>query len=163
MQCTLPYTYGNIYQCILDGAFLNIDEPTIPGITFSKSSSVPKTTATTPLKGSSTTEGITTAPEGSLLTSSHQDITLATKESSTSKSTMVPPDEMSQPQGTPKSTTPLPGIDATSVVSGESTNKRNIIHAFYKVKTRQMFITLWFFLHSILYLTSAIVVQNVYH
>lgn len=123
MQCTLPYTYGNIYQCILDGAFLNIDEPTIPGITFSKSSSVPKTTATTPLKGSSTTEGITTAPEGSLLTSSHQDITLATKESSTSKSTMVPPDEMSQPQGTPKSTTPLPGIDATSVVSGESTNK----------------------------------------
>lgn len=140
MQCTLPYADGNMYQCILDGAFLNIDKPTIPGITFSKSSSVPQTTSTTPLKGSSTKDTITTASEGSLLTSSHQDVTLATKESSTSKSTMVSPDEMSSPQGTTESTTPLLAIDATSVVSVDSTNEGNMI--FYKVKTGHMFITL---------------------
>lgn len=129
-----------MYQCILDGAFLNIDKPTIPGITFSKSSSVPQTTSTTPLKGSSTKDTITTASEGSLQTSSHQDVTLATKESSTSKSTMVSPDEMSSPQGTTESTTPLLAIDATSVVSVDSTNEGNMI--FYKVKTGHMFITL---------------------
>lgn len=136
-----------MYQCILDGAFLNIDKPTIPGITFSKSSSVPQTTSTTPLKGSSTKDTITTASEGSLQTSSHQDVTLATKKSSTSKSTMVSPDEMSSPQGTTESTTPLLAIDATSVVSVDSTNVRCNVNVkgnmiFYKVKTGHMFITL---------------------
>lgn len=58
MQCTLPYTHENMFQCIFDGALLNIDEPTMPEmpeIMSSKSSSVPQTTATTPPKGSLTT------------------------------------------------------------------------------------------------------------
>lgn len=117
-KCTLPYTYWNMYQCILDGAFYNISEPTIPGITqtSSESSSVPQTTATTPVKGSLATTSITTSRE-TLPTSSYHDTTRTTQYSSTSKSPIVFPDEMSPSQEIIESATSSPlssEIDATS-------------------------------------------------
>lgn len=79
LKCTLPFTHGNMYQCILDGVFYKIGKPAIP--------SVLQTTATTPVKGSLSTERITTAKD-TLPTSSYHDIT--THSSSTSESTIVP-------------------------------------------------------------------------
>lgn len=125
-KCTLPYTYWNMYQCILDGAFYNISEPTIPGITqtSSESSSVPQTTATTPVKGSLATTSITTSRE-TLPTSSYHDTTRTTQYSSTSKSPIVFPDEMSPSQEIIESATSSPlssEIDATS----KNPNKGNM-------------------------------------
>lgn len=128
MACNALYPiHMKTCTSVFDGALLNIDEPTMPEIMSSKSSSVPQTIATTPPKGSLTTGSITTTPEGSLTTLSCQDNTLTTQESSTSKSTMVSPQK-----GTTDRATHLPEIDATSEVPGKSTDKGNIM--FYKVK-----------------------------
>lgn len=148
MQCTLPYTRENKYQCILDGALLNIDEPTMPEVMSSKSSSVPQTIATTPPKGSLTTGSITTTPEGRLTTLSCQDNTLTTQESPTSKSTMVSPQK-----GTTDRATHLPEIDATSEVPGKSTDKdaSGIQRSLMKANTF-LIISVLFLIHVFYYL-----------
>lgn len=132
-----------MHQYILDGAFYNISKP-IPGITLASSdrSSVPQSTVTTPVKGSLSTESITTS-KGTLPTSSYHDITLATHSSSTSESTIVSPDDLSPSQENTESTTALPQKNAPSV----GPNKGNMIS--YKVTTRQIFITLCFISHKI--------------
>lgn len=117
VKCTLPYTNRNMYQCILDGAFYNISKPKIPEITqtSSESSSVPQTTATTPVKGSLATTSITASKE-TLPTSSDHDITRTTQYSSTSKSPIVSSDEMSSSQENTESATSSSSsssIDAT--------------------------------------------------
>lgn len=118
VKCTLPYTYQNMYQCVLDGAFYNISKPTIPGITqtSSESPSAPQTTATTPVKGSLATTSITASKE-TLPTSSDHDITRTTQYSSTSKSPIVSSDEMASSQENTESATSSSSssyIDATS-------------------------------------------------
>lgn len=126
VKCTLPYTYWNMYQCILDGAIFNISKPTIPGITqtSSESSSVPQTTATTPVKGSLSTMSITASKE-TLPTSSYHDITRTTQYSSTSKSPIVSPEDMSPSHENIESATSLSSsseIDATSTNPNSETS-----------------------------------------
>lgn len=126
VKCTLPYTYWNMYQCILDGAIFNISKRTIPGITqtSSESSSVPQTTATTPVKGSLSIMSITASKE-TLPTSSYHDITRTTQSSSTSKSPIVSPADMSPSHENIESATSLSSsseIDATSTNPNSETS-----------------------------------------
>lgn len=137
VKCTLPYTYWNMYQCILDGAIFNISKPTIPGITqtSSESSSVPQTTATTPVKGSLSTMSITASKE-TLPTSSYHDITRTTQYSSTSKSPIVSPEDMSPSHENTESATSL---SSSSEIDATSTNPNSGIMSFQEVTFRQHF------------------------
>lgn len=158
VKCTLPYTNRNMYQCILDGAFYNISKPTIPEITHtsSESSSVPQTTATTPVKGSLSTMSITASKE-TLPTPIYHDITRTTQSSSTSKSPIVSPDEMSPSQENIESATSLSSsseIDATP----KKPNNGNM--SFQVVTFRHHF---KFFLQKIQCLTRFVWVLNANH
>lgn len=150
-KCTLPYTYWNMYQCILDGAFYNISEPTIPGITqtSSESSSVPQTTATTPVQGSLSTMSITASKE-TLPTSSYHDITRTTQSSSTSESPIVSPDEMSPSQENIESATSL---SSSSEIDATQKNPNNGNMSFQVVTFRHHF---KFFLQKIQSLTRVV-------
>lgn len=157
-KCTLPYTYWNMYQCILDGAFYNISEPTIPGITqtSSESSSEPQTTATTPVKGSLATTSITASKE-TLPTSSDHDITRTTQYSSTSKSPIVSSDEMASSQENEESAT---SSSSSSYIDATSKNPNNGNMSFQEVIFRQHF---EFFLQKIQCLTRFVWVLNANH
>lgn len=158
VKCTLPYTYQNMYQCVLDGAFYNISKPTIPGITqtSSESPSAPQTTATTPVKGSLATTSITASKE-TLPTSSDHDITRTTQYSSTSKSPIVSSDEMASSQENTESAT---SSSSSSYIDATSKNPNNGNMSFQEVIFRHHF---EFFLHEIQSLTRVVWVLNANH
>lgn len=155
VKCTLPYTNRNMYQCILDGAFYNISKPKIPEITqtSSESSSVPQTTATTPVKGSLSTMSITASKE-TLSTPINHDITRTTQSSSTSKSPIVSPDEISPSQENIESATSL---SSSSEIDATPTNPNNGNMSFQVVTFRHHF---KFFSQKIQFLTRFVWVLN---
>lgn len=158
VKCTLPYTNRNMYQCILDGAFYNISKPTIPEITqtSSESSSVPQTTATTPVKGSLSTMSITASKE-TLPTPIYHDITRTAQSSSTSKSPIVSPDEMSPSQENIEKATSL---SSSSEIDATPKNPNNGNMSFQVVTFRHHF---KFFLRKMQCLTRFVLVLNANH